>query len=189
MLFDFEPSGINDTYLRLTRRGASCILAPAGMWNGLLRVTYIVAGAPGAVDPHMIYRCLDVGWDDGRFCWKGRAAPVMTTTAMVEILLDRGLVTDEEAERLLFGMAGAASAATSDEGMILRGMLAGCTFTPIYADAPLAEGPPAVTGFAMRTLSDPGAFVLEARDGVPVLDAPAREALKRMIGSETLPPG
>ena len=49
MLFDFEPSGINDTYLRLTRNGLSCIVAPAGVWNGLLRVNYIVAGAPGGV--------------------------------------------------------------------------------------------------------------------------------------------
>ena len=104
MLFDFEPSGINDTYLRLTRRGVSCIVAPAGAWNGLLRVNYIVAGSPGGADPHMIYRCLDIGWDDGRFCWKGRAAPVMTTSAMVDILQERGLVTSGEAERLLFGI-------------------------------------------------------------------------------------
>lgn len=183
MLFDFEPSGINDTYLRLTRRGVSCIVAPAGAWNGLLRVNYIVAGTPGGADPHMIFRCLDIGWDDGRFCWKGRAAPVMTTSAMVEILLERGLVTDGEAERLLFGINGPAAAVSSDEALMLRATLAGCTFSAIYDDAPMASGPPRVAGFALRTLSDPGAFVLEARDGLPLLDAKARDALKRLLSS------
>ncbi|WP_448203091.1 hypothetical protein [Azospirillum sp. sgz302134] len=181
MLFDFEPSGINDTYLRLTRRGVSCIVAPAGAWNGLLRVNYIVAGSPGGADPHMIYRCLDVGWDDGRFCWKGRAAPVMTTSPMVEILLERGLVTDGEAERLLFGINSPATGASSDEALMLRATLLGCSFSPIYDDTPLESGPPRVVGFALRTLADPGAFVLEARDGVPVLDGPARDALKRAL--------
>ncbi|MFC5357007.1 hypothetical protein [Azospirillum himalayense] len=181
MLFDFEPSGINDTYLRLTRRGVSCIVAPAGAWNGLLRVNYIVAGSPGGADPHMIYRCLDIGWDDGRFCWKGRAAPVMTTSAMVDILQERGLVTSGEAERLLFGINSPASGGSSDEALIARAMLLGCTFSPIYEDAPLSSGPPRVGGFALRTLADPGAFVLTARDGLPVLDAPARDALKRLM--------
>ena len=183
MLFDFEPSGINDTYLRLTRRGVSCIVAPAGAWNGLLRVNYIVAGTPGGVDPHMIFRCLDIGWDDGRFCWKGRAAPVMTTSAMVEILLERGLVTDGEAERLLFGINGPASGVSTDDALMLRAMLMGCTFSPIYGDEPLSAGPPRVAGFAMRTLADPGTFVLEARDGVPILDGPARDALKRLLAA------
>lgn len=181
MLFDFEPSGINDTYLRLTRRGISCIVAPAGAWNGLLRVNYIVAGALGGSDPHLIFRCLDVGWDDGRFCWRGRAAPVMTTSAMVEIMLERGLVTDGEAERLLFGINGPAAGTSSDEALIMRAMLAGCTFAPIYDQQPLVDGPPAVTGFAMRTLSDPGTFILDARDGAPVLDGAARDALKRQV--------
>ncbi len=183
MLFDFEPSGINDTYLRLTRRGVSCIVAPAGAWNGLLRVNYIVAGTPGGSDPHMVFRCLDIGWDDGRFCWKGRAAPVMTTSAMVEILLERGLVTDGEAERLLFGINTPATGASSDEALMMRAMLIGCTFTPLYDDRPLNSGPPTVAGFALRTLADPGAFVLEARDGVPVLDSAARDALKRAVAT------
>lgn len=184
MLFDFEPSGINDTYLRLTRRGSSCIVAPAGVWNGLLRVNYIVAGTPGGADPHMIFRCLDVGWDDGRFCWKGRAAPVMTTSAMVEIVQERGLVTESEAERLLFGINSPAAGASSDEALVTRALLMGCSFTPIYDDAPLASRPPAVTGFALRTLSDPDAFVLEARAGMPVLDGPARDALRRLVAPD-----
>jgi len=182
MLFDFEPSGINDTYLRLTRNGLSCIVAPAGAWNGLVRVNYIVAGAPGSSEPYMIFRSLDVGWDDGRFCWKGRAAPVMTSSAMVDILLDRGMVTEAEAERLLFGINTPAAGATSDESLMIRALLAGCSFTPVYDQQPLSSEPPTVAGFAMRTLSDPGAFMLEARNGVPVLDGEARDALRRLVG-------
>lgn len=182
MLFDFEPSGINDTYLRLTRNGLSCIVAPAGAWNGLVRVNYIVAGAPGSSEPYMIFRSLDVGWDDGRFCWKGRAAPVMTSSAMVDILLDRGMVTEAEAERLLFGINTPAAGATSDESLMIRALLAGCSFTPVYDQQPLSSEPPAVAGFAMRTLSDPGAFMLEARNGIPVLDSEARDALRRLVG-------
>ncbi|PWC33229.1 hypothetical protein [Azospirillum sp. TSO35-2] len=182
MLFDFEPSGINDTYLRLTRGGLSCIVAPAGLWNGLLRVNYIVAGAPGG-EPHMIFRSLDVGWDDGRFCWKGRAAPVMTSSAMVDILLERGLVNDAEAERLLFGINTPAAGASSDEALMIRAMLGGCSFTPVYDTQPLSTEAPVVAGFAMRTLSDPGAYMLEARGGVPVLDGEARDALRRQVGA------
>ncbi len=187
MLFDFEPSGINDTYLRLTRRGVSCIVAPAGAWNGLLRVNYIVAGSPGGTDPHMIYRCLDIGWDDGHFCWKGRATPVMTTSAMVDILLERGLVTDGEAERLLFGIHSPAAGGSTDEVLIMRAMLLGCTFSPFYEDTPLSGRPPRVEGFALRTLADPCAFVLAARDGLPVLDGPARAALKRLMAGSGIP--
>lgn len=183
MLFDFEPSGINDTYLRLTRGGLSCIVAPAGVWNGLLRVNYIVTGAPGGAEPHMVFRCLDVGWDDGRFCWKGRSAPVMTSSAMVDIMLERGLVNDAEAERLLFGINSPATGATSDETLMLRALLSGCSFKPIYDDQPLNHEPPTVVGFALRTLSDPGAYVVDARGGVPVLDSEARDALKRQIGA------
>lgn len=182
MLFDFEPSGINDTYLRLTRNGLSCIVAPAGAWNGLVRVNYIVAGAPGSSEPYMIFRSLDVGWDDGRFCWKGRAAPVMTSSAMVDILLDRGMVTEAEAERLLFGINTPAAGATSDESLMIHALLAGCSFTPVYDQQPLSSEPPTVAGFAMRTLSDPGAFMLEARNGIPVLDSEARDALRRLVG-------
>ncbi|AWU97652.1 hypothetical protein [Azospirillum ramasamyi] len=182
MLFDFEPSGINDTYLRLTRCGVSCIVAPAGAWNGLLRVNYIVAGAPGGGEPHMIFRSLDVGWDDGRFCWKGRAAPVMTSSAMVDILLERTLVTEAEAERLLFGINTPAAGASSDEALMIRALLAGCSFTPVYESQPLSTEPPAVVGFAMRTLSDPGAYMLDARGGLPVLDGEARDALRRLVG-------
>ncbi|HYF85552.1 hypothetical protein [Azospirillum sp.] len=182
MLFDFEPSGINDTYLRLTRCGVSSIVAPAGAWNGLLRVNYIVAGAPGGGEPHMIFRSLDVGWDDGRFCWKGRAAPVMTSSAMVDILLERGLVTEAEAERLLFGINTPAAGASSDEALMIRALLAGCSFTPVYESQPLGTEPPAVVGFAMRTLSDPGAYMLDARGGMPVLDGDSRDALQRLVG-------
>ncbi|MBP2303261.1 hypothetical protein [Azospirillum picis] len=183
MLFDFEPSGINDTYLRLTRNGLSCIVAPAGVWNGLLRVNYIVAGAPGGSEPHMVFRSLDVGWDDGRFCWKGRAAPVMTGSAMVDILLDRGLVTEAEAERLLFGINTPAAGASSDEALMIRAMLSGCSFTPVYENQPLGGQPPVVVGFALRTLSDPGAYMLEAKGGMPVLDGDARDALRRQVGA------
>ncbi|BAI76637.1 hypothetical protein AZL_e02920 (plasmid) [Azospirillum sp. B510] len=182
MLFDFEPSGINDTYLRLTRCGLSCVVAPAGAWNGLLRVNYIVASAPGAAEPHMVFRCLDVGWDDGRFCWKGRAAPVMTSSAMVDILQDRGLVTETEAERLLFGINTPAAGATSDETLMIRALLAGCSVTPVYDQRPLDSEPPVVVGFALRTLSDPDAYLLDARNGVPVLDGEARDALRRLVG-------
>lgn len=183
MLFDFEPSGINDTYLRLTRNEVACIVAPAGVWNGLLRVNYIVSGAPGKPEPHMIFRSLDVGWDDGRFCWKGRAAPVMTGSAMVDVLLERGLVNDAEAERLLFGINTPAAGASSDEALMVRALLGGCSFSPIYEDTPLRDAPPVVVGFALRTLSDAGAYMLEARGGVPVLDPAARDALKRQVGA------
>ncbi|AWK89066.1 hypothetical protein [Azospirillum thermophilum] len=183
MLFDFEPSGINDTYLRLTRNHLSCILAPAGTWNGLVRVNYIVAGFPGGADPHMVFRCLDVGWDDGRFCWRGRAAPVMTSAAMIDVMLERGLVNEGEAERLLFGINSPSSGASSDETLIMRALLMGCSFSPVYDRQPLSSEPPALAGFAMRTLSDAGAFMLEARGGVPVLDFEAREALKRAVGA------
>lgn len=182
MLFDFEPSGINDSYLRLTRSGLSCIVAPAGAWNGLVRLNYIVASGPHGRDPHMVFRSLDVGWDDGRFCWRGRAAPVMTSSAMVDVLLERGMVTEGEAERLLFGINTPSAGASSDEILTVRAMLAGCSFTPVYDNRPLGEGPPAVVGFALRTLADPGAILLEARGGVPVLDGEARDALRRAVG-------
>ena len=183
MLFDFEPSGINDTYLRLTRGGLSCIVAPAGAWNGLLRVNYIVTGGPGGNNPHMVFRCLDVGWDDGRFCWRGRSAPVMTSSAMVDILLERGLVNEAEAEKLLFGINSPAAGASSDEALMIRALLMGCSFTPVYDTQPLNREPPAVTGFVLRTLSDPNGYLVESHGGVPMLDGDARDALKRQVGA------
>ncbi|WP_029007886.1 hypothetical protein [Azospirillum halopraeferens] len=185
MLFEFEPSGINDTYLRLTRNAISCILVPAGTWNGLLRMNYLVSGPTGGSEPHFVFRAADVGWDDGRFFWRGKAAPVVTSTAMVNVLLERGMAVDSEVEMLVFATAGDGGAARSDERLMLRALLGGCTFTPIYEDRPDPFGtgaPPAVTGFAVRTLADPGAFVVEARDGLPVLDPDTRRALQRQVG-------
>ncbi|MBY0431823.1 MAG: hypothetical protein K2Q10_11540 [Rhodospirillales bacterium] len=185
MLFEFEPSGVNDTYLRLTRNAVSCILAPADAWNGLVRLNYVVGGTIGGREPHIIFRALDVGWDDGRFYWKGKATPVLVSTAMVDVLNDRGLLSDDEAERMVFGTpAGMAQAASSDDGLMLRAVLAGCTLSPIYDTRPgLFDGrPPKVTDFALRTPSASQVHVLEARNGVPVLTAEARDALKRELG-------
>ena len=106
----------------------------------------------------------------------------MTSSAMVDILLERTLVTEAEAERLLFGINTPAAGASSDEALMIRALLAGCSFTPVYESQPLSTEPPAVVGFAMRTLSDPGAYMLDARGGLPVLDGEARDALRRLVG-------
>jgi hypothetical protein len=156
-------------------------VAPAGVWNGLLRLNYIVAGSPGGADPHLLFRCLDVGWDDGRFCWKGRAAPITTSASMVEIMLERGLITDVEADRLLFGTLPNAEEAATDERLMLRALLQGCSFSPIYADNPLSNAPPRVAGYAMRTLSGSTTHVLDAREGLPMLDEEARNVLRREL--------
>ncbi|HYG90455.1 MAG TPA: hypothetical protein VD978_29815 [Azospirillum sp.] len=185
MLFEFEPSGVNDTYLRITRNAVSCILAPADTWNGLVRLNYVVTGTIGGREPHIIFRSLDVGWDDGRFYWKGKAGPVVVSTAMVDVLNERGLLSDDEAERLVFGTpAGLSTAAGSDEGLMLRALLAGCTFTPVYDTRPglFAGAPPKVTGFALKTLGASDVHVLEARAGVPLLTSQARDALRRELG-------
>lgn len=185
MLFEFEPSGVNDTYLRITRNAVSCILAPADAWNGLVRLNYVVAGTIGGREPHVIFRSLDVGWDDGRFYWKGKATPVVVSTAMVDVLNERGLLSDDEAERLVFGTpGGVAAGGGSDEGLMLRAMLAGCSFAPLYDTKPgIFDGaPPKVTGFALKTLNASDVHVLEARNGVPVLSTEARDALKREVG-------
>lgn len=185
MFFEFEPSGVNDTYLRITRNAVSCILAPADAWNGLVRLNYVVAGTIGGREPHVIFRALDVGWDDGRFYWKGKATPVVVSTAMVDVLNERGLLSDDEAERLVFGTpGGVAAGGGSDEGLMLRAMLAGCTFAPLYDAKPgIFDGtPPKVTGFALKTLNASDVHVLEARNGVPVLTTEARDSLKREIG-------
>lgn len=185
MLFEFEPSGINDTYLRISRNGVSCILVPAGTWNGLLRMNYLVSGPSGGAEPHFVFRAADVGWDDGRFFWRGRAAPVTTSTAMINVLLERGMCNDSEVESLVFATPSEGTGSRADERLMLRAALRGCTFTPIYEDrSPLFAGsePPTVTGFAVRTLSGSGALVVEARDGLPVLDAETRRALQREVG-------
>ncbi|MGQ9365788.1 hypothetical protein [Azospirillum sp. ST 5-10] len=185
MLFEFEPSGINDTYLRISRNGVSCILVPAGTWNGLLRMNCLVSGPSGGAEPHMVFRTADVGWDDGRFFWRGRAAPVTTSTAMINVLLERGMVTDPEVESLVFAAPDDGAGARADERLMLRAVLRGCTFAPLYEErAAVFAGaePPAVTGFAVRTLSGSGALIVGARDGLPVLDAEARAALQREVG-------
>ncbi|HYD67916.1 hypothetical protein [Azospirillum sp.] len=185
MLFEFEPSGVNDTYIRLTRNGVSCILAPTDSWNGMLRVNYLVAANVGGAEPHMVFRCLDVGWDDGRFYWRGRASPVLVSSAMVEVLVDRGLVSEEEAETMSFSTPNPSGTSAADNALMLRASLMGCTFSPIYEDTPAPwrdSAPPRVVGFALRTLADPGAFILEARAGLPILDAHARAALRRHVG-------
>lgn len=185
MLFEFEPSGVNDTYLRITRNAVSCILAPAEAWNGLVRVNYVVAGTAAGREPHIIFRCLDIGWDDGRFYWKGKASPVVVSTGMVDVLNERGLLSDDEAERLVFGTpAGLSASAGSDEGLMLRAMLAGCTFSPVYDTRPglYGETAPKVTGFALKTLGASDVHVLDARAGLPVLTATARDALRRELG-------
>lgn len=180
MLFDFEPSGINDTYLRLTRNGIGCIMAPAGAWNGLLRLNYVIAGNPGGREAFLIFRALDVGFDDGRFYWKGRAAPVLATGAMVDVLLERGLASETEAERLLAG-GSAGGGGGDDEALMLRAALGGSTFTPIYEDTAPGGGTPRVTGYALRTLGGTDVHVLRVRNGLPALDPKARAALKRQV--------
>lgn len=181
MLFEFEPSGINDTYLRITRRGVSCLVAPAGVWNGLLRVNCIVAGAPSGIDPHMIFRCLEIGWDDGRFAWKGLAAPILTNPPMIEVILERGMVSDKEAEKMLFAAPSVDCRDERDEVLMLRASLCGCSFTAIHDRSMPGQPEAAICGFSMRTLSNPQPFILLARDGLPVLNDDARDALRAQI--------
>ena len=183
MFLDFEPSGINDTYLRLTRRGLSCIVAPAGVWNGLLRVNCIVAGSSSRDEPYMVFRCQDVGWDDGRFSRRGHAAPVLTSPAMARLMQERGLVTDQEAQQLLINLPSSAVDTANDETLMLRAALMGCSFSPVYGEPASMDAPPPVVGYVMRTLADSSAFILEACNGLPVLDEAARAALKRQLSA------
>ncbi len=185
MLFEFEPSGINDTYLRITRHAASCILAPVDAWNGLIRLNYaIAAGGQGAGQAsHIIFRSQDIGWDDGRFYWKGKAFPVLVSTLMVDVLNERGLLDSDEAERLVFSPPAYPAAAGSDEELMLRALLAGCSFLPIYDTGPaLSTGaPPKVTGFVLKTLGASDTHILKAQAGIPALTTPAREMLHREL--------
>ncbi|MCW2246138.1 hypothetical protein M2352_001729 [Azospirillum fermentarium] len=183
MLFDFEPSGVNDTYLRLSRRDVSCILVPCDCWNGLLRLNYLTAGGGTGNDPYIIFRALDVGWDDGRFFWKGKAHPVSASGSMAVVFAERGLIAERESEALLFGIVSAGGSDTRDETLLLRALMGGATVTPIYDDTPLRDGPRrAVTGFAIRTLSESAVYTVECRNGLPVLNDRVRGALQRQIG-------
>lgn len=183
MLFDFEPSGVNDTYLRLIRNGVSCILVPADSWNGLIRVNYLAAGASMTADPQMVFRCLDVGWDDGRFFWKGKAHPVSASSSMAAVLTERGLIAEGEADSLLFGVVRQPRGHDRDDTLLLRAVLSGTDIAPVYDDAPLrAKAERTMVGFAIRTLSDPTTYLVGQRDGLPVLTAEARDALLRQLG-------
>lgn len=176
MLFDVEPSGINDGCLRLARNGGECLVGPTGSWNGLLRLDYLIAGGADDGACYLVVRTRDVGFDDGRFQRRGRAGVVLATAAMVAALVSRGLVTDPEGQRLLpGGPVGAGNG--GDDSLMLRAVLAGCTFSPFYR----AGTPPRVAGYALRTLGDRAIHALDARDGVPVLTPDARDALLRML--------
>lgn len=185
MLFDVEPSGVNDTYLRLSRNGGACIVGPAGVWNGLLRLNYAIAGTTGGGEPYMIFRSLDVGFDDGRFYWRGRAGPVVTSAAMVRVLTDRGLVSATEGEHLLHGAGTASGTGEADVTLMLRAALGGADFAAVYGPGAPPGGPAPVTAFALRTLGEAGAHILPVRDGLPVLSPEARAALRRQVGGST----
>lgn len=183
MLFEFEPSGVNDTYLRLSRRDVSCILVPSDCWNGLLRLNYLTAGGGTGNDPHIIFRALDVGWDDGRFFWKGKAHPVSASGSMAVVFAERGLIAERESEALLFGIVTAGTSDTRDEELLLRALMGGATVTPLYGDTLLqATGERTVTGFVIRTLGDSAVYGVEARNGLPVLNGRVRDALQRQLG-------
>ncbi|WP_207476302.1 hypothetical protein [Arenibaculum pallidiluteum] len=182
MQFEIEPYGVNDAFLRLKRNGAGCVLTYGGGWNGLVRLNYLVAPSLAKGDPHAIFRAADVGWDGDRFRRRGRAAPLLVDTAMVEHLCERGLVGENEVGRLLASPA-PPDRPEGDHALMLRAALGGCTFQPVYGTDPhAADGdPPQVTGFAMRTLTEREAYMLEARNGLPVLDARSRSALLRQF--------
>ncbi len=99
---------------------------------------------------------------------------------MTDILIDRGLIGDSEAERLMFGGQPGAEGPTGDEALMLRAALTGATFTPVYGDRSLwSPAPPEMTGYALRTLADVAPFMMPARNGLPVLTDEARAALRR----------
>jgi hypothetical protein len=176
MLFEIEPFGVNDAFLRLERNGAACVMAPVGTWNGLVRLDCLVAPSLAAGDPHMIFRLAHVGWDGDGFRRRGRASPVLVDPAMADVLCQRGLLRQAEANRLLASPPQPA-ASEGDEALMLRAALGGCSFSPVYEPVPGA--PPRLAGYALRTLSDTGATMLDARDGLPVLDAETRARLAR----------
>lgn len=183
MLFEFEPSGVNDTYLRISRRGVSCILVPSDCWNGLLRVNYLTAGGGNGHDPFIVFRALDVGWDDGRFFWKGKAHPVSASSSMAVVFVERGLIAERESEALLFGIVSANSSDSRDETLLLCALMGGATVTPIYDTTPLREETERkVVGFAIRTLADSTIYTVDNHNGLPVLNERVRDALRRQTG-------
>lgn len=183
MLFEFEPSGVNDTYLRIGRHDASCILVPSDCWLGLLRLNYLTAGSGGIADPFIVFRALDVGWDDGRFFWKGKAHPVSASGSMAVVFAERGLIAEREAEMLVQGIVSPDHCDSRDETLLLRALMGGATVTPIHNDTPLhPEKDRAVVGFAIRTLGDSAIYTVDNRNGLPVLNDRVRDALRRQIG-------
>lgn len=178
MVLDFEPWGINDSYLRLRRAGGACVVGPGGAWNGLVRLNYVIAGNLGGGDPFLVVRGNDVGFDDGRFYRRGRVAPVLLAPAMVMALFDRGLIDGGEATRLGAGLDVDTNGQDGDDSLMLRAALGGAAFTPVYGDRE-AGTPPPVVGYALRTLADPDVYLLGVRDGLPLLDEAARLALRR----------
>jgi hypothetical protein len=175
MLFDYEPSGINDSCLRVRRRGGHCILYPAGAWNGLLRLNHLIAG-PARAEPYLLFRMSDVAYDDGRFTRRGSAVPVLVSAPMLDFLVDRDLATADEAAGLLADLPVPPGPGTADARLMLKAALAGANFQPIVENG-------AVTGYTLRTLGESEVFLLDAEDGVPVLDEAARAALRRQSGA------
>jgi hypothetical protein len=183
MLFEIEPFGVNDAFLRLRRNGGACITALGGLWNGLVRLNYLVAPSLAVGDPHLVFRSSDVGWDGDRFQRRGRASPLVVDEAMIDVLCQRGLVAEAEANRLLVGPAPSAEGGDGDDALMLRAVLGGCSFSPVYDDRPRLPGDPApaLVGYALRTLSARETILVEARDGLPVLGPEARARLVREL--------
>jgi hypothetical protein len=183
MLFEFEPFGVNDAFLRLKRNGGTCIAAAGGVWNRLIRLNYLVAPNPADDTPHLVFHLAEVGWDGDRFRRRGRAAPLVVDPAMVDALCHRGLISMAEASRLI-GPSPSAGAVESDEALMLRAALGGCTFTPIHPDGPrrIGDQAPPVVGYALRTLSEREPILLDVRHGLPVLTDRARSRLTRDFG-------
>lgn len=173
MVFDFEPSGINDSCLRIRRGAGHCILYPAGVWNGLIRLNHLIA-SPAKAEPFLVFRMVDVGYDDGRFAWKGRAAAITASPPMLDLIVERGLATAEEADALRFDGPPERIGSLADTTLMLRAVLGGASFQAIVADG-------AVTGYALRTLGESAVFTVVAEDGLPVLDEAARSALHRQL--------
>lgn len=173
MVFDFEPSGINDSCLRVRRGAGHCILYPAGVWNGLIRLNHLIA-SPAKAEPFLVFRMIDVGYDDGRFAWKGRAAAITASPPMLDLIVERGLATSEEADTLRVDDPPEHIGSFADATLMLRAMLGGASFQAIVTNG-------VVTGYALRTLGESAMFTLSAEDGVPVLDEAARSALHRQL--------
>jgi hypothetical protein len=184
MDFEFEPTGVNDTCLQLSRNGASCIMTFGSTWNRLIRVDYSATGFMAGFNPHIIFLADQVGWDGDRFRHRGQAEALTVSADMADILVRRGLATTDEARLWQKGPAGRSALSETDDTLLVRSMLGGATLSPVYDDSPLRRvfgETPRVTGYVLRTPADASPFLLSVLAGRPALDESARAALRRQF--------